>query len=35
MADMLLAPLNTLQNEIKDEQEDQGQPEVEDEPEGK
>ncbi|MEG5018795.1 MULTISPECIES: tetratricopeptide repeat protein [unclassified Microcoleus] len=35
IADMLLVPLNSLQNEIKDEQEDQGQPEVEDEPEGK
>ncbi|MEG3866218.1 tetratricopeptide repeat protein [Microcoleus sp. AT8-B1] len=35
IADQLLVPLNTLQNEIKDEQEDQGQPEVEDEPEDK
>jgi tetratricopeptide (TPR) repeat protein len=35
IADMLLVPLNSLQNEIKFNQEDQGQPEVEDEPEGK
>ncbi|MEZ2317785.1 MAG: tetratricopeptide repeat protein [Microcoleus sp.] len=35
IADMLLVPLNSLQNEIKFEQEDQGQPEVEDEPKGK
>jgi len=35
IADMLLVPLNSLQNEIRFEQEDQGQPEVEDEPEGK
>ncbi|MEG4306631.1 hypothetical protein [Microcoleus sp. D3_18a_C4] len=35
IADMLLVPLNSLQNEINDGQEDQGQPEVEDEPEGK
>jgi tetratricopeptide (TPR) repeat protein len=35
IADMLLVPLNALQNEIKFEQEDQGQPEVEDEPKGK
>ncbi|MEG5031814.1 hypothetical protein QUB44_02095 [Microcoleus sp. AT3-D2] len=35
IADQLLVPLNTLQNEIKDGQEDQGQLEVEDEPEGK
>jgi len=35
IADMLLVPLSSLQNEIRFEQEDQGQPEVEDEPEGK
>ena len=35
MADLLLVPLNSLQNEIRFDQEDQGQPEVEDEPEGK
>ncbi|MEG4275388.1 MULTISPECIES: hypothetical protein [unclassified Microcoleus] len=35
IADMLLVPLNSLQNEIKFEQEDQGQPEVEDEPKAK
>ena len=35
IADMLLVPLNSLQNEIKFNQEDQGKPEVEDEPEGK
>ncbi|MEG3924497.1 MULTISPECIES: tetratricopeptide repeat protein [unclassified Microcoleus] len=35
IADMLLVPLNALQNEIKDEQENKGQPEIEDEPEGK
>ncbi|MEG3930969.1 MULTISPECIES: tetratricopeptide repeat protein [unclassified Microcoleus] len=35
MADQLLVPLNSLQNEIRFEQEDQGQPEVEDEPKGK
>lgn len=35
IVDMLLVPLNTLENEIKYEQEDQGQPEVEDEPKGK
>ena len=35
IADMLLVPLNSLQNEIKFNQEDQGQPEVEDEPEDK
>jgi len=35
IADLLLVPLNSLQNEIKFEQEDQGQPEVEDEPKGK
>lgn len=35
MADMLLVPLNSLQNEIRFEQEDQGQPEVEDEPKAK
>jgi len=32
---MLLVPLNSLQNEIKFNQEDQGKPEVEDEPKGK
>ncbi|MEG4394945.1 hypothetical protein [Microcoleus sp. BROC3] len=35
IADMLLVPLNSLQNEIKFEQEDLRQPEVEDEPKGK
>lgn len=35
IADLLLVPLNALQNEIKFGQEDQGQPEVEDEPKGK
>ncbi|MEG4996496.1 hypothetical protein [Microcoleus sp. B4-D4] len=35
MADLLLVPLNSLQNEIKDGQEDQSQLEVEDEPEAK
>ncbi|MEG4346464.1 tetratricopeptide repeat protein [Microcoleus sp. A003_D6] len=35
IADMLLVRLNSLQNEIKDEQENKGQPEIEDEPEGK
>ncbi|MFB8793256.1 MAG: hypothetical protein U7126_03255 [Microcoleus sp.] len=35
IADMLLVPLNALQNEIKFGQEDQGQPEVEDEPKAK
>ncbi|MBE9096386.1 hypothetical protein [Tychonema sp. LEGE 07203] len=35
MADMLLAPLNSLQNEIRFEQDDRGQLEVEDEPEAK
>ncbi|MEG5159083.1 hypothetical protein QUB37_01330 [Microcoleus sp. AT3-A2] len=35
IADMLLVSLNSLQNEIRFEQEDQAQPEVEDEPEGK
>ncbi|HAT15868.1 MAG TPA: hypothetical protein DCS91_21925 [Microcoleaceae bacterium UBA11344] len=35
IADMLLVPLNSLQNEIKFNQEDQGKPEVEDEPKGK
>jgi len=35
IADMLLVPLNSLQNEIKDEQENKGQPEIEYEPEGK
>ncbi|MGB3267823.1 MAG: hypothetical protein WBA89_28185 [Microcoleus sp.] len=35
MADMLLVPLNSLQNEIKFNQENKGQPEVEDEPEAK
>jgi len=35
IADMLLVPLNSLQNEIKFEQEDQGQLEVEDEPKAK
>ncbi len=35
IAEMLLVPLNSLQNEIKFEQEDQGQPEVEDEPKAK
>ncbi|MEG3833266.1 hypothetical protein QUA56_18885 [Microcoleus sp. N3A4] len=35
IADMLLVPLNSLQNEIKFDQEDRGQPEVEDEPKGK
>ncbi|MEG4866411.1 MULTISPECIES: tetratricopeptide repeat protein [unclassified Microcoleus] len=35
IADQLLVPLNSLQNEIKDGQEDQGQLEVEDEPEAK
>lgn len=35
IADLLLVPLNGLQNEIKDEQENQGQPEIEDEPQAK
>ncbi|MEG3847210.1 hypothetical protein QT971_02965 [Microcoleus sp. herbarium19] len=35
IADMLLVPLNSLQNEIRFDQEDQGQPEVEDEPKAK
>jgi hypothetical protein len=35
MADLLLVPLNSLQNEIKFDQENKGKPEVEDEPEGK
>lgn len=35
IADMLLVPLNSLKNEIKFNQEDQGQPEVEDEPKSK
>ncbi|WP_293329703.1 tetratricopeptide repeat protein [Microcoleus sp. CAWBG58] len=35
IADMLLVPLNSLQNEIKFNQENKGKPEVEDEPEGK
>lgn len=35
IADMLLVPLNSLKNEIKYDQEDQGQPEVEDEPKSK
>ncbi|MEG4520783.1 MULTISPECIES: hypothetical protein [unclassified Microcoleus] len=35
IADMLLVPLNSLQNEIKFNQEDQVQPEVEDEPKAK
>ena len=35
IADMLLVPLNSLQNEIKDDQENKGQPEVEDEPKAK
>ncbi|MEG3841725.1 hypothetical protein [Microcoleus sp. herbarium14] len=35
IADMLLVPLNSLQNEIKYDQEDQSQPEVEDEPKAK
>jgi tetratricopeptide (TPR) repeat protein len=35
IADMLLVPLNSLQNEIKDEQENKSQPEIEYEPEGK
>lgn len=35
IADLLLVPLNALKNEIKFDQEDQGQPEVEDEPKGK
>ncbi|MGL5059449.1 MAG: tetratricopeptide repeat protein [Microcoleus sp.] len=34
-ADMLLVPLNALQNEIKDEQENKAQPEIEYEPEDK
>ena len=35
IADLLLVPLNSLQNEIKFGQEEQGQTEVEDEPEAK
>ena len=35
IADLLLVPLNALKNEIKFGQEDQGQPEVEDEPKAK
>jgi tetratricopeptide (TPR) repeat protein len=35
IADMLLVPLNSLQNEINDEQENKGKPEIEYEPEGK
>ncbi len=35
IADQLLVPFSTLQNEIKDEQENQYQTEVEDEPKGK
>jgi len=35
IADLLLVPLSSLQNEIRFDQEDQSQPEVEDEPEGK
>lgn len=35
IADLLLVPLNALKNEIKFDQEDQGKPEVEDEPKGK
>ncbi|NJK66574.1 MAG: hypothetical protein HC789_13135 [Microcoleus sp. CSU_2_2] len=35
IADMLLVPLNSLQNERRLEQENKGQPEIEYEPEGK
>ena len=35
IADMLLVPFNSLQNEIKFDQEEQDQPEVEDEPKAK